>query len=384
MKVQRVVAVWRKEWREILRDRLFFYLAFIVPTVQMLVIAYGVSLDVEDVPVAIVDYDRSRLSREYVHKFIDSRYFDFKGCIDHEDEIDDLLTDNRIRAAIIIPEHFEQRLLEGRSAPVQTLIDGTFPYRAELTKGYVIAINANLSREMLAGYLSSRLGIAPHRADDFVQPIRLEVRYLYNQAVRSIWSLAPSIMMLVLMMTPPLLTAVGVVREKESGSIYNIYASTVTRGEFLVGKLAPYVVISSINVIILWLWATHLFDVPFKGNKPVFFLISVLYVTCTTMVGLIVSLLVRTQIAATIIATIIAMVPTILFAGIFVPVPSLSRAARVQSQILPATHYNDIARGFFLKGMGAGELWLPVAVLVAYAAGLFALGYVLFRKRVAA
>lgn len=384
MNPRRIIAVSQKEWREILRDRLFFLLAFIVPAVQMVVIGFGVSLDVENIPMVIVDYDHTRLSRDYAYRFVSSRYFDFKGYLTDERSLADLLTDNKIRVALIIPEHFEERLLNGRSAPVQTLIDGTFPYRAEITKGHVVAINAAASRDLLAEHLARVRGVSPERARQIVESIRLETRYLYNQAVKSIWSLAPSNMMLVLMMTPPLLTAVAVVREKECGSIYNIYASTVTRGEFLLGKLTPYVLISTINVLILWLIAVHLFDVPFKGRATTFFAVSVIYVICTTSVGMVVSLVVRTQIAATIITTILALVPTILFAGIFIPVASLSRAGQIQSYMLPASRYNNLARGFFLKAIGVRELWVDVLVLVAYTIGLFCVGCLLLRKRTTA
>ena len=158
MKLQRAAAVARKEWREIVRDKLFFSLAFVVPIVLMLMFGYGLSLDVENIPMAIVDRDGSSLSRDYAHRFIDSRYFHFLGYSQNERELTPLLTDNRIRAAIIIPEHFEKDLLAGRPAQVQTLIDGTFPFRAQTTKGYIIAINSAVSAELLAEYLSRLRG----------------------------------------------------------------------------------------------------------------------------------------------------------------------------------------------------------------------------------
>lgn len=259
MNLRRALAVAHKEWREVLRDRLFFTLAFVLPAVFMLLFGYGLSLDVENVPFAIVDHDRSAASRDYAYRFIGSRYFDFQGYASDERALDPLLKDNRIRVAIVIPARFEQNLLAGRAAKVQTLIDGTLPARAATTKGYVGAINAAASREQLAEYLARQRGLSPEAARDRVEPVRLEVRYLYNQSLSSLHSLAPKLIMLILMFVPPLLTAVGVVREKESGSIYNIYASTVSRGEFLTGKLVPYVGISVVNVLVLSLIATQVF-----------------------------------------------------------------------------------------------------------------------------
>ena len=381
MNVQRVVAVAQKEWREIVRDKLFFSLAFIVPMALMLMFGFGLSLDVENIPMAIVDQDGSALSRDYAHRFIDSRYFQFLGYSHDERELTPLLTDNRIRAAIIIPEHFEKDLLAGRPAQVQTIIDGTFPFRAQATKGYIIAINGAVSVELLAEYLTRLRGISQAQALQIVQPVRLETRYLYNQSVKSIWSLAPKLIMVILMISPPFLTALGVVREKESGSIYNIYSSTLSRGEFLIGKLSPYVGISILNALVLWFLARWLYAVPFKGS-PIFFLIAtVMYVICTTGIGLVVSVLVRTQTAAMIVTAIFTIVPAVLYSGILIPISSLAQAARVIAHALPAMYYTNIVLGCFLKGVGFSALWLELLILVLYATALLTIGYLMFSKR---
>lgn len=381
MNMKRVAAVAQKEWREIVRDKLFFSLAFIVPVVLMLMFGYGLSLDVENIPMAIVDHDGTASSRDYANKFIDSRYFQFLGYSHDERELTPLLTGNRIRAAIIIPEYFEKNLLSGRPAQVQTLIDGTFPFRAQTTKGYIIAINSAVSAELLTEYLSRLRGIPHSQARQIVQPVRLEVRYLYNQSVKSIWSLAPKLLMVILMISPPFLTALGIVREKESGSIYNIYSSTLSRGEFLLGKLAPYVGISILNAIILWILATWLYAVPFKGPLLFFFLATVMYVICTTGIGLVVSVLVSTQTAAMIVTAIFTIVPAVLYSGILVPISSLTRAAQVIAHALPAMYYTNIALGCFLKGVGFAALWFELLILALYATVLFTIGYLMFNKR---
>lgn len=381
MNVRRIVAVASKEWRETVRDRLFLALAFLVPVLWMLVLGFGLNLDVEQIPFVVVDYDRSALSREYTYRFVESRYFNFQGSLHNEREVERLLASNKIRAAIVIPDKFEERLLAGRSIEVQTLIDGTFPSRSQITRGYVIAINAAFSLERLTLYLSQKQGITQERARQLLQPIKLEVRYLYNQVVKSIWSVAPALLMFELMVAPPLLTALAVVREKESGSIYNIYSSTVSRAEFLIGKLLPYVGISAINTINLWLLATYLFGAPFKGNFAFFFLVSLVFVLCSTGIGLIVSLLVETQVAALIITIIVTIVPTVLYAGLLVPVSSLTHGTQFLAHLLPGMYYTDIVQGSFLKGVGIEVLWPQVVMLVLYATGLLSVGYVLFRKR---
>lgn len=381
MNLRRIAAVASKEWRETVRDRMFFALAFLLPILWMLVFGYGLVLDVENIPYAALDQDQSALSRDYLSRFQQSRYFDFKGALRDEREVDSLLASGRIRAAIIIPEKLQERLNAGQSVGIQTLIDGTFPLRTDITKGYVIAINSAFNEERLIDYVSRRNGISRVQAEQRAHPIRLEVRYLYNEEVRSTWSMVPALVMFTLMVSSPLLTALGIVREKETGSIYNIYSSTVTKIEFLVGKLLPYVLISSMNAVVLWIMAALWFGVPFKGN-PLFFLVaSVVFVLSSTGVGLLVSLLVRTQIAALLITIIIAMVPTILFSGLIVPVSSLSLGSQFQAHLFPGMYYTNIVRGTFLKGVGLEVLWTDVLALALYAATLRFVGYRLFTKR---
>ena len=381
MNIRRIVAVAWKEWRETVRDRMFFSLAFLLPILWMLVFGYGLVLDVEHIPYAALDRDQSSLSRDYLYRFQQSRYFDFKGTLTDEREVDPLLAASRIRAAIIIPEKFQERLSAGQTVGVQTLIDGTFPLRTDITKGYVIAINSAFNEERLTDYVSSRGGITRSQAEHRARPITLEVRYLYNEEVRSTWSMVPALVMFTLMLSSPLLTALGIVREKETGSIYNIYSSTVTKVEFLVGKLLPPVLISSMNAVVLWIMATLWFGVPFKGNFLFFLAASLVFILSSTGVGLLVSLLVRTQIAAIIVTIIVAMVPTILFSGLIVPVSSLNPGSQFQAHLFPGMYYTNIVRGTFLKGVGIEVLWTDVLALALYAVILRLVGYRLFTKR---
>lgn len=381
MNPRRIRVLAFKEWREILRDRLFFSLAFIVPTVLMLVFGYGIILDVEKLPFAVLDQDRSEMSRDYLHQFMSSRYFDYQGEVQSERELSPLLADSKIRLALIIPENFQKNLTAGHPVPVQTLIDGTFPFRAQTAKGYVIAINAATNAELMAKWIAHKQGVTLEQATALVSPVRLELRYLYNQELKSRWSVAAALVMFILMVSPPFLTALGVVREKENGSIYNIYTSTVTRGEFLIGKLLPYIGISMINVFILWFLATTLFGTPFKGD-PLFFLFSsLIYVICTTGIGLLVSLLVQTQVAAMIMTAIITVVPSVLYSGLLIPVSSLEAAAQIESHLFPAMYYTNIVLGSFIKGVGLEILWVNLLMLMIYAVVLWLLSFSLFRKR---
>jgi ABC-2 type transport system permease protein/ribosome-dependent ATPase len=379
--LSRVVAVAWKEWREIFRDPLFLALVFLVPAMLMLLFGYGLSLDVENIAFAVVDYDQTAASREYAYRFIDSHYFAFRGYVHKEHELEPELMEGRLRAAIIIPEHFQQNLLEGRAVGVQTLIDGTFPYRAQVIKSYVSAIAGQASLEHLAGHLARQRGFPAEQARHMLRPVRLEVRFLYNQGVKSDWTLAPPLIMVILILASPLYTSLGVVRERESGSIFNVFASTATRAEFLAGKLGPYALVSLVNGVVLFVLATTLFGAPFRGDPVLFWLATVVYVVCTTGIGLVVSVLVRTQVAAMVITSVITVLPAILYSGLFVPVPSLSTDAQIVAHLLPAMYYTRIVHGSFLKAVGWDVLWRDVVVLAGYAVAIFAMGYAMFRKR---
>jgi len=384
MQIKRILAIITKEFREILRDPLYFSLAFVVPAMIMFMFGYGLSLDVENIPFAIVDHDKTHLSRDYTYKFAKSRYFNLKAYTEDGRKLDKMLDKGIVRMGLIIPEHFQENLSAGRRADVQFLIDGTLPYRTKITKGYVIVMNAAFNSEILSSYITKTMGISLKQAKQKLNPIGLQVRYFYNEPVKSIYSLAPALMGMILFMSPPFLTALGIVREKESGSIYNIYSSTVTRFEFLIGKLFPYVIISIINANILWIMAVSLFGVPFKGNLPFFAAATAIYVVCSTGIGLLVSIFVRTQIAAMMVTTVLTVIPAWLYSGVVIPISSLDKIARIEAHLFPAMYYNYIIMGSFLKGVGIDILWKNVVALIIYSIVLFTAGYLLFHKRVKA
>jgi len=381
MNLQRVLVVAVKECREIARDRVFLVLAFALPVMWILVFGYTMTFDVQSVPFVVLDFDHSAQSRDFTYRFISSRYFDFRGYLTNEHQVDQLLAAAKVRLVITIPEHFARDIAAGRNTQVATLIDGTFPNRAQTIQAYAQSISQDYNIAVRARRTAAKLGVPYGRALVLMQPVRLEIRYLYNQALRSIWSVAPSLVMLTLMFVPSLLTALVIVREKENGSIYNIYCSTVTRGEFLLGKMIPSVTISFIDALVLTAIAAFYFGAPFKSGLGFYLAGTLLYVLCTASIGLLVSTLVRSQNAALMIASIVGIVPAVQFSGMINPVPSLEGAAWVQAHLFPAMYFENIVLGSYLKGVGGADLWMNACVLGGYAALLIALSYYFFRKR---
>lgn len=372
MKLRRVLTLARKEAREILRDRLYLMLAFLLPSMLLVVFAYGMTGDVENIGLAVVDEDQTPASRAYVQQFLATWHFRLVAAGHDPALIDRVLTNRQARVALWIGPDFERHLKTRRpgAIDVAALIDGSVTAPARTIRAYLEAINAQAN----AGYRR-------HAATAVSQPVRLQTRFLYNPEVRSIVFVAPSLIMTVLMLVPPLLIAVSVVREKESGAIYNIASSTVTRLEFLLGKLLPVVAICMINAMLLWLIVTFYFGVPFRGSVIQFPLVMLLYILATVGLGLLVSATVRTQQAAIIITTITALIIAMQFSGFFAPLDTAEPANRFLARLSPAGYFLPVVRGMYLKGMDMSSYAPELAALALYALVVLALAHALFHKR---
>ncbi|MFO0103283.1 MAG: ABC transporter permease [Betaproteobacteria bacterium] len=349
MNFSRVLALAGKEAREVRRDRLYLLLAFALPLILLVVFAYGMTTDVEGVGLVVIDEDATAASRRYADRFQSTRHFVPAGVDAAAARGDTALIDGRARVILWIGPHFERDLNAGRTVDVLAQIDGAFTTAARTIHGYLEAINAQANAEL-----------------------------------RSVVTVAPSLLMLVLLLVPPLLIAVSVVREKESGAIFNIASSTVTRLEFLLGKLIPVVAIGVANGLLLWLVVILWFGVPFRGSVPQFALAIVLYVLATASLGLLVSAAVRTQQAAIIITTIAAVIVAIQFAGMFAPLETASPFNRALARLFPAADFLAIVRGMYLRGAGIDVFWPELLALAVYAVLVLALAYALYHKRTAA
>ena len=381
MNLRRVLALTLKEWREILRDPVYLTLAFVIPVVLMLVVGHGITQEVENVGLVVLDEDRSPTSRGYVQSFVSTRHFRLAGQAQDLREADGLLARGEARVVLWVGPGFERDLLAGRPLDVQAIIDGAFTVTARSIRAYLEAINAQAASAIATRGLARRLALPPAQVAGMLQPLRLSVRFLYNPAARSNLTVAPPLMMLVLLLVPPLLTAVSVVREKETGAIYNMASSTVTRLEFLVGKLVPAVVVSGVDALLLWLIAHFYFGAPFHGSAWQFALATGLYVLATSTLGLLVSIVTRTQQAAIMIATMTAFVVAFQFAGMFAPLESATGVGRVVARLFPASYYDTIVMGAFLKGIGLPTLWREYLALALYGPVVLGLAHALFHKR---
>lgn len=337
-------------WREALelqRDPVRATLALIGSLVLMLVMGFGLSMDVENLSYAVLDHDQTELSRNYALNLSGSRYFkEMLPLADYQD-LDQRMRSSKITLAIEIPPGFGRDLQRGAPVQIAAWIDGAMPSRAETILGYV----QGMHQTWLQDQALHRLGTAVSDSSFSIQ-----TRFRYNPDVKSLPAMVPAIIPLLLLMLPAMLTALSVVREKELGSIINLYVTPVTRTEFLVGKQLPYVALAMINFLLMTLMAVTLFDVPVKGSFMTLLLAALIYNVIATGIGLLASTLTSSQIAAMFFTMIGTMIPAIQLAGLLNPVSSLEGAARFVGEVYPATHMLNISRGVFGKSLGFDDL----------------------------
>lgn len=343
---RRLSSYARREGMELRRDPIRATLALAGTLILMFIMGYGINMDVEDLSFAVLDHDRTTTSDGYVLNLSGSRYFQKKAPLQSYEEMDERLRRGEISLAVEIPPGFGRDLKRGASPQVAFWVDGAMPSRAQTIIGYVQGIHATYLQQL-----------AQASGSDDSRPVEVALRYRYNPDVRSLPAMVPAMIPLLLMMIPAMLTALGIVREKELGSITNFYVTPVTRLEFLLGKQLPYVIMGMLNFFLLVLLSVFVFGVPLKGSLPMLSVAALLYVFCATGFGLLVSALFNSQIAAVFGTAIGTVVPAIQFSGLLYPVSALEGASAVIGHLYPTSHFLIITRGIFSKALGAAELW---------------------------
>lgn len=369
--VQRMISyVWR-ETLELQRDPVRSTLALVGSLLLMFVIGYGISLDVEDLRYAVLDYDQTTVSRSYTQSLEGSRYFVEQAAIlDHED-LDRRMRSGELAMAIEIPPGFARDVMRGNSVQIGAWFDGAMPTRAETIQGYLQGIH----QHWLAEQARERFGV------QLAGPISIESRYRYNPDVRSLPAMVPAVIPLLLLMLPAMLTALAVVREKESGSITNLYVTPVTRSEFLLGKQLPYVALAMLNFFAMVLLAVVVFGVPITGSFLALMLAALIFTIVSTGFGLLASTVTRSQIASMFLVVVGTVIPVTQFAGLIDPISSLEGFGRLIGETYPASHMITISRGVFSKALSLRDLTGALWPLLAAVPVVLGLAIVLTRKQ---
>lgn len=362
--LRRLFSYSRREALELQRDPVRSTLALLGTVILMFIMGYGISMDVEDLRFAVLDRDQTVSSQGWTQNIAGSRYFIEQPPLYSYDDLDRRMRDGELAVAIEIPPNFGRDIARGTPVQIGVWVDGAMPNRAETVRGYVQAMHLAWLQEMA--------GRQPSASRD-TSLISIETRYRYNPDVKSLPAIVPAVIPLLLMMIPAMLSALSVVREKELGSIINLYVTPTTRSEFLLGKQVPYIVLGMFNFLLLCALSVFVFGVPHKGSFLTLTLAALLYVTIATGLGLLISTFMKSQIAAIFGTAIITLIPATQFSGMIDPVASLEGPGRWIGQIYPTSHFLTIARGTFSKALGLGDLWgsfIPLLIAVPLVLGL--------------
>jgi len=370
--MRRIWAFAYREMRELMRDRVRIGFALVGPLILLFTFGYGITFDVENLSFAVLDRDQSADSRQLIESFAGSRYFRERPALGSEAEIDRRLRSGDVRVAISIPPGFGRDLLLGRRPEVGFFIDGAMPFRAETTRNYVDGIVLSYVRDLAR----RRFGDVPN-----LVAVNVEPRFRYNQDFRSVFALTPGLIMIFLAMFSTMLAALGVVREREIGSINNLHASPASVAEFLIGKQAPYVLVGFASFLSLVAFAAFVFGVPIKGSLPALLLAGALYVFAATALGILISVFVRTQVAAIVVTAIVSTVPAINFSGYLYPTAGLDASGRVIGMSFPSLWFQNVGLGTITKARDFAVFYPEFLILFAFGFGYLAVASLLLRKQ---
>ncbi len=369
--LRRLLGYAYRESLELRRDPIRLAFALLGSVLLMFVLGFGISLDVEGLRFAVLDRDQSPESRAYIQNIAGSRYFIEQAPILDDADLERRMRNGELSLAIDIPDSFGRDLRRSHWPEVGVWIDGAMPYRGETVRGYVQGLHLDYVQQIIreaTGVTSS-------------YPVNIVSRFRYNQDVKSIYAMVPAVIPILLIFIPAILMALGVVREKELGSITNLYVTPVTRLEFLLGKQLPYIVVALISFVLLVIQSQIMFHVPLKGSLLALSFGALLYVIATTGFGLLISTFTSTQIAALFGTAILTILPTISFSGLTTPVGALEGVSYWIGQCFPASYFLIISRGTFTKALGFADLLPLFAALAIFIPVLTLISVALLKKQ---
>lgn len=362
-------SVVKKEFRQIRRDALSLAFMVFLPAFLLLMFGFALNFDVKHIPLAVVDEDGSRASRDLVDKFRTTESFDLKAVLPRAEAVDPLMAREDIRAALVIPPRFAADLLAGRSPSVQVLVDGSNAMSGATAAGYVGAILQGYSQGITLEALERR------GRRDVAVPLAPEVRVWYNPELRSANFLVPGLMAFILMVIVTVSTAFSVVREKERGTMEQIRISSLRPVELVIGKMIPYALISLASAHLVLLLGQVLFGVGIRGSYPLLLLAMLLFLSGALGQGLLISSITRTQTVAFLLAVLTTFLPTFILSGFVFPIRNMPFLVQAVTYAVPSRYFLAVLRAVILKGAGLPAVWdqvLPLAAFAALSLGLSA------------
>lgn len=365
----RLLALSHKEVLHMVRDPQVLYLALGMPVIMVVLFGYGVSFDVEDVQIAVVDQDHSPESRAFVHRLHVSDAFDVTVHLDRACEVEPLFRTSEVKAALIIPQGFARALVRGEATDLQFLMDGADGTTAAVALGYAQQLGQVETLERMQGGLSVQAALDPR------------VRTWFNPTMESAVFVVPGLVAIVLAILAVLLAALTMAREWERGSMEQLFATPVDRLSVVLGKVFPYVALGIVQFMLVIAAGAWLFDVPLRGSMGTVYLAVILFLICALGQGLFISMVTKSQQVATQIGAVTSILPALLLSGFLFPTDNMPLPLQIISKFVPARYLISVLRGVLLKGLGFAELWPSFLSLLALAVMFIALTTKNFARR---
>jgi ABC-2 type transport system permease protein len=364
----------KKEFFQIRQDKRMLMVSMVAPVLQVLLLGYAATTDITNSTMVVCDMDRTEESRSFVRRFTTSGYFVDRYSVDRPGEIDRYIEHGEATVALIIPKDFGHKVLRRESAPVQVILDGTDANSSNILLGYATQIIASYSQSVVASVSGSARGARIAR----VLP---EPRIWFNPDLKSQFFMVPGVIALVLMLITTTLTALGIVREKESGTLEQLMVTPIKPYQLILGKLIPFTLIGFVDILFVISVARFWFGIPIRGSIPLLFGLSGLFILTTLGLGLLVSTIARSQQQAMLIAAFFFMFPFMLLGGFAFPIANMPQAVQVITYIIPIRYFLVIVRGIFLKGSGFAELWVQAVPLLIIGVSILVLSVLRFHKK---
>ncbi len=376
MKLQRIRAVARKEFLHVFRDPRSLIMGLAIPMMLLFMFGYALTLDVDRVPLMVWDQSNTAASRDFLTRFTGSRYFALAGVTDNYREIERAIDDRRALLALVIPSDFARRRNAGRPVRVQAFIDGSDSNTATIALGYAEFIVASYGEQVALDDLRRAHGAT------ITPPLAVEPRVWFNADMLSRNAIVPGLIAVIMMVIAALLTSLTVAREWETGTMEQLISTPLTGPELIVGKLVPYFCIGVFDLTLSLLVGRYVFQVPFRGDRPLLLALSILYLLVALALGMLISIMGRSQFVASQFAMVATLLPAFLLSGFVFPIENMPFVLRIFTHVIPARYFVTILRGLYLKGVGLSVLWGEALFLAVFGGVVFVAAIRKFKKKI--
>lgn len=371
MNIQRIIALLKKEFGQLFKDKKLLPLVFIAPVIQLIILGYAASFDIKNISIVLCDLDKTQQSRELAEKFVTSGYFTIEYATDDYNAVGSYLDDNKAQMAVVIPHQFGDKIVGGEPARIQVLVDGSEGNTAAIGMSYLSQIVTQYSTKILTEVMGGRT----------IGGVNTEVRAWYNPELKSRVYMVPAMLVMILLITTMNLAAMAVVREKEIGTLEQIMVTPITPRELIIGKLVPFVIIGAIDVVVVLLVMVFWFDIPILGSVPLLIGLSGFFLLTTMGLGLFVSTISQTQQQAMMVSQFFILQPMMYLSGFAFPIDNMPKLLQGISLFVPMRYFLYIVRSLILKGDGISDLWMQGGALLVMGVLILGASVLRFRKK---